>query len=350
MLAIPVPFVVSLLLILLAVTLLVHHGKQAKNACIFLFLCAATTAVVGLRWTFDWTLLRLIQPVLASFIPVVAWYSFAQANRATRLSPAHLLGPIMVVVAIIANPLFPTLLDLLLTSIYVLYGVALIRIATQTNRLLLQVSLTQWEWARRAEALAGIMLIFSAIIDTAMSFDFFLNQGNESTYILTAGHLILLPVLSMAVIIVSLNTPLVESAEPDDIVPQDIESDPACLSDEKAHEIVTSLDNLMKEKEVFLDPDLTLSRLSRKLCIPARQLSMAVNQIHQRNISKVINAYRIEKAKHLLLESNETITQILMRSGFQTKSNFNREFARITGKTPSEFRKNNQHQPPFDRQ
>ncbi|MDM5053684.1 AraC family transcriptional regulator [Aeromonas dhakensis] len=32
------------------------------------------------------------------------------------------------------------------------------------------------------------------------------------------------------------------------------------------------------------------------------------------------------------------MTQILMNAGFQTKSNFNREFQRITGLTPSQFR------------
>ena len=50
MLAIPVPFVVSLLLGLLAVTLYLGNREQAKFACGFLILCALTTAIVGLRW------------------------------------------------------------------------------------------------------------------------------------------------------------------------------------------------------------------------------------------------------------------------------------------------------------
>ncbi|WP_435033271.1 hypothetical protein [Aeromonas salmonicida] len=50
MLAIPVPFVVSLMLALLAVTLYVRLAEQAKTACLFLALCAATTGLVGLRW------------------------------------------------------------------------------------------------------------------------------------------------------------------------------------------------------------------------------------------------------------------------------------------------------------
>ena len=89
---------------------------------------------------------------------------------------------------------------------------------------------------------------------------------------------------------------------------------------------------------MFKDPDLSLNRLARKLGIPARKISSAVNQTHNENISKVINAYRVEYAKILLKQSDETITDIFLNSGFQTKSNFNREFSRVTGQTPSEFR------------
>ncbi|MEZ8387612.1 helix-turn-helix domain-containing protein, partial [Vibrio splendidus] len=42
--------------------------------------------------------------------------------------------------------------------------------------------------------------------------------------------------------------------------------------------------------------------------------------------------------KTLLMQSDEAITDIFLSSGFQTKSNFNREFSRITGQTPSEYR------------
>jgi len=89
-----------------------------------------------------------------------------------------------------------------------------------------------------------------------------------------------------------------------------------------------------------LDPELTLSKLTRKLGVPAKQISIAVNQVHEQNISKLINEYRINHAKQSLLTSQDTITQIFMNSGFQTKSNFNREFLRMTQMTPSEFRKN----------
>ncbi len=83
---------------------------------------------------------------------------------------------------------------------------------------------------------------------------------------------------------------------------------------------------------------ITLARLSRKLGIRAKQISSAVNLVRQQSIPRVINEYRITHARQALLNTDESITQILMNAGFQTKSNFNREFQRITGLTPSQFR------------
>jgi AraC-like DNA-binding protein len=106
-------------------------------------------------------------------------------------------------------------------------------------------------------------------------------------------------------------------------------------------DIVHKIDVLLTTKEVFLDPDLTLDRLARKACIPARQISAAINQVYGRNVSQVVNEYRIERAKTLLTSSDKNITQIYLDSGFQTKSNFNREFNRVTQQTPSAFRRSN---------
>ena len=63
MIAIPLPFVVALLLAILAVLLFVRREDTTQSAFIFVALCALTTTVVGLRWTFDYALLRLLQPI-----------------------------------------------------------------------------------------------------------------------------------------------------------------------------------------------------------------------------------------------------------------------------------------------
>jgi len=342
MLAIPVPFIVSMLLGLLAVILNIRFSQQAKIASIFLGLCATTTAMVGLRWTFDLQIFSIMQPILASTIPIAAWYAFTHANRGLGCLPIrHFAAPLLVAVSSLTQPWLDLPIDEILTLIYVSYGIALIRFSSNDTALI-NVSLGTWEGVKKAENIAGWMLLFSALIDTFMSLDIAFNQGKLSMYILTAAHLILLPVLSVAVVVVGMNTPI--SNEPKSTTLNGKNDNPESLellTNEQALSITSKLDVKIRQESLYLDPELTLSKLTRKLGVPAKQISIAVNQVHKQNISKLINEYRIEHAKHSLITSQDTITQIFMNSGFQTKSNFNREFLRITGMTPSEYRKRN---------
>ncbi|RQW62229.1 helix-turn-helix domain-containing protein [Vibrio viridaestus] len=339
MLSIPVPFVVSLLLVILAITLYARMAEQSKTACLFVGLCALTTAIVGLRWAYDWTFLRYLQPLLAALIPVFAWFNFSSLPK-MRFFVRHSVGPILVCIFVVTQRLWTPPLDELITLMYLVYSWMLFRFGIHENQLS-HISLGYWDTVRFAAKLAGGMLLFSAAIDTAMSLDFIFNHGKAALYILTAGNLIMLPLLSCSVILAGIYTPSESNADNGEKseVPNPVVSVEPLISAERAKEIVTLLDAYMKEKQIYLDPDLTLSKLSRKLVIPAKQISIAVNQIQQKNISKLINEYRIEHAMHALENSDDTITQIFMNCGFQTKSNFNREFSRITGKTPSEYRK-----------
>jgi len=338
MLAIPVPFVVSMLLTLLAMTLYVRFGNQTKTVCLFLALCASTTAMVGLRWTFNVAAFSYAQPILASLIPVFAWYAFTSASTGLKsIAYKHLLGPVLVIVSIVTQPLLGLPLDIFLTCTYLFYGMALVQYSSK-DTLLINVTLSNWEGVKRAENIAGWMLLFSALIDTFLSLDFAVNQGRFSEYILTVGHLVSLPVLSLSVVIVGVNTPSGEATSKQS-APEEQKVFPPLVTEERSQEIVEMLDKKIRDKAIYLDPDLTLSKLSRKLGIPAKQISIAVNLVHRKNISKLINEYRIEHAKQELTHTDNTITQVFMNSGFQTKSNFNREFSRVTKMTPSEYRK-----------
>ncbi|MDP5056563.1 MAG: AraC family transcriptional regulator [Marinomonas hwangdonensis] len=346
MIAIPLPFVIALLLSILAILLFIRREETTQSAFVFIALCALTTTVVGLRWTFDYSLFRLIQPILASCIPVTAWYCFSNAHQGYKLKVWHLLPPIFVTLASFAYPFWRPPLDPVLTLLYVGYGIALIRASFKASNLPEQVRLSDIDHALKAERIAGTMLLMSAMIDGALAVDFSFFAGEHALIILSIGHAILLPVLAIAVIMMSLSiAPSVNEAsdqnEKQTPVEESKDKNSHPLSDDEVHDIAHKIDALLATKEVFLDPDLTLDRLARKACIPARQISAAINQVYGRNISQVVNEYRIERAKTLLLTTDKAITQIYMDSGFQTKSNFHREFSRVTQQTPSAFRRAN---------
>ena len=97
------------------------------------------------------------------------------------------------------------------------------------------------------------------------------------------------------------------------------------------------LDALLESRRLYLDPELTLTRLARALHVPVKRLSAAINRSTGGNVSRHVNAYRIREVCRGL-EGGAGVTDAMLASGFNTKSNFNREFRRVTGRTPSDWR------------
>lgn len=99
-------------------------------------------------------------------------------------------------------------------------------------------------------------------------------------------------------------------------------------------------ENLVQTERLHtLEFGITLSQAAKKLGIPARQLSNAINQHYGTSYSVYLNDQRIAEAQRLLAsETKLNITDIMQASGFSSKSNFNKEFLRVTGMSPSAFR------------
>lgn len=94
------------------------------------------------------------------------------------------------------------------------------------------------------------------------------------------------------------------------------------------------------EKELFLNPNLTLDETAKELKISKHILSQYLNEIVGKSFTNFISEYRIEKAKALLeTKSNYTIEGLGYDSGFNSKSTFFTTFKKITGKTPAEYQK-----------
>jgi len=56
------------------------------------------------------------------------------------------------------------------------------------------------------------------------------------------------------------------------------------------------------------------------------------------NFRRLLNQYRVEAAVHLLESTDWSITDIALKSGFQTIRSFNHVFREYTGKSPREYR------------
>jgi AraC-like DNA-binding protein len=113
------------------------------------------------------------------------------------------------------------------------------------------------------------------------------------------------------------------------------------LTDAKIEEIVGKINAVMEQEKLYQEPELTLQQLANRLELPTYQLSQAINEGMNKNFYDLINSYRVEEAKRLLLaDKNQkyTILSVGFEAGFNSKTTFNTVFKKFTGLTPTDFR------------
>ena len=103
--------------------------------------------------------------------------------------------------------------------------------------------------------------------------------------------------------------------------------------------IAQKLDQSMTENSLYIDPDLSLRQLSDQIGISENHISETFSRHFNKNFFDYVNGYRIAQACQQLNESNETILNIAMDVGFNSRSTFNTAFRKHTGTTPSQYRK-----------
>ncbi len=123
---------------------------------------------------------------------------------------------------------------------------------------------------------------------------------------------------------------------------------PAHAEDEeeakRPSEIVRKLDETIRDQKLYLNPELSLKDLSRAVDISERTISDTINQELNKNFYQLINEYRVEEIKRLLLDRGNDhmkIMSLAMEAGFNSKASFNRVFKQVTGQTPREFKAGN---------
>ena len=114
------------------------------------------------------------------------------------------------------------------------------------------------------------------------------------------------------------------------------------LSDEYLKEAMDRIEQYMTNEKPYLNGDMNLTSLAEQLAFSPNQLSQILNEGFRENFYRLVNRYRIEESKRLLLDpafEHYNIMGIAFEAGFSTKSTFNKTFKELTGLSPSEFLK-----------
>lgn len=112
------------------------------------------------------------------------------------------------------------------------------------------------------------------------------------------------------------------------------------LSHEEGMRIQEELRVMMQTDKLYLNHELTLGDVAKKLNIHPNILSQVINAFEQKTFYDYINGLRIEAFKQAIaIEDNQkfTLFSLAFECGFNSKSSFNKHFKKVTNQTPSEY-------------
>lgn len=316
----PIPVFVFVALVFFTFSLL-RAEKRQYALIILLGLCAAQSLIIAIARHYEVPFMRAVQPITATFIPVAAWpaYKNCTSGYLDILNMLHGLPPIFMALILVQTP---HLLDAAIPSLFALYGALILLRSKSGIDVHLQSLFSNGEVPLQLWRIIALSLIASALSDVIIVFS--LNAGWEQTVgwlisIFSLGNLLLVGYICLS---------------PQMRVSRDTKHDTVRTN---SHYDVTcweALQNHMRSHRPYLDPDLTLARLARQLSVPAKTLSATINQSTHDNVSRYINEALIKEAQSFM-ENGSSVTSAMFASGFNTKSNFNREFKRVVGQRPT---------------
>ncbi|MEZ4887093.1 MAG: helix-turn-helix transcriptional regulator [Chitinophagales bacterium] len=112
---------------------------------------------------------------------------------------------------------------------------------------------------------------------------------------------------------------------------------------QKLEQQKTELLEYLETEKPYLNPELTLAELARKMKTTTSNLSKVINTGFDKNFKDFINEYRVEAVKERLKNGDTeqfTLLAIAFDSGFNSKATFNRTFKKFTDVTPSQYLEN----------
>lgn len=113
------------------------------------------------------------------------------------------------------------------------------------------------------------------------------------------------------------------------------------LSPVAARELQRHLDGLMREESLYKRNDLTLADLAAALRVSTHLASELLNAHLNSGFYEFLNRHRADEAARLLRagKGGLSITDIAYQAGFNNPNTFYREFKRVHGVTPAQFRR-----------
>ena len=332
--ALPLPILSALLCAVIAVLVLRLDLGNARTPVLFSALFALFTLqalLVAIRFGYGVEMFVGLQRALPLLVGPLLYLAFAAlavpSAEFTRVLRWHLGG---VVVIIVVLQLLPDRIvpgDWLISMSYVFYMIALLRLWREGPDGLIHARLDVARDVNRWMLWAAGLLLVTLALDTAIAVSFAMQNSAQVSTIISYGTVVLILFL-FAIFLV---------------LPRFIKDRPAksraqSNPDVEAISLEAAAEELLRTSKLYLDPELSVQRLAKRLHVPVRNLSVAINESKAMNVSQYVNGFRLSHAAELLRSSDDSVASVMVQSGFLTRSNFYREFQRVYGQTPAAYR------------
>lgn len=110
------------------------------------------------------------------------------------------------------------------------------------------------------------------------------------------------------------------------------------MDGERLKRIADKVERKVMGEKTYLNPDIDASTLASELGISGHYLSQVFSQEMQTTFYSYINDARIEAAKEALKTSEQSVLEIALSVGYNTRSSFYNAFKKRTGMTPSKYK------------
>ncbi len=107
-------------------------------------------------------------------------------------------------------------------------------------------------------------------------------------------------------------------------------------------DFLAALERSMKDEQAFRNGELKLEELAAMTAMTPHELSQLINESCGMNFQEFLNRHRVDALKEALHAEKHAADSILdlgLLCGFNSKTALNRAFKQLTGQTPSEYRK-----------
>ena len=334
MITLPLVWLVSVLTTIAAFALAqdTRMPVQARLfLCVFLLTLASIGLLLGLRLSFDAPWAAWLQPLVAVMVAPSAYLGFSALTQDLgaiwRKRLLWSAAPVAVAqLAILAR--LPVSADVFVLGINSLYLVLIARLLRRQADDFVHVAPHALIIVRSAIKASIVLLGMMVATDLSIvAASLFAGDAYILTFLTGVSGVFTAFVFVVALV----GAPMLLRVTKGDVTRVEGPSD----TDRATR---AALDALMNDTHLYTDSNLTLARVARRLSVPVRDVSGAINRTTSENFSRYINGFRIRHAQEALHETELSITEVMFDAGFVSKSSFNTEFRRVTGKTPSQYR------------